>query len=359
MTHPSALPDTDVLLRDPGELIATLPALLGFHPRESLVLLAVEPPGAEPGRRIRAGLRVDLPPPDGPPGFTGELAALAATQHCTDLGLVVIGSAPDPPTCGPPGPLPPAHRLVERLRRQCRRRGLWLRDAYWTPRIATGAPWRCYEGCACAGELPDPSATAAAAAAVLHGQVIHPDRAAVERLVAPGEPGELARRSRLLEDRIDRAEAGEVALAEGMDSLRLVLDWLARADAGPARLADADVVALCLALTDRPVRDVCCGLAFGERAGAAERLWTALLAAAPDPEAAEPAVLLACCALARRDGALVGVALERALTAWPGHRLAELFDAALRAGRRPDELRKWFLEGATEALELLTRWVAR
>jgi hypothetical protein len=66
---------------------------------------------------------------------------------------------------------------------------------------------------------------------------------------------------------------------------------------------------------------------------------------APDPEAAEAAVLLAHCALMRGDGALACVALRRAQQAWPGHRLSALLQAALDSGTNPAELRTWFLDG--------------
>ncbi|MBC8090931.1 MAG: DUF4192 family protein, partial [Pseudonocardia sp.] len=53
---------TSVLrMADPGELIASVPTLIGFRPRESLVLIAL---GGASGRRIGLTLRVDLPPPE-------------------------------------------------------------------------------------------------------------------------------------------------------------------------------------------------------------------------------------------------------------------------------------------------------
>ena len=49
--------DTSVRVREPGELVAAVPVLLGFHPHESLVLVAT---GGETGRRLGLTLRVDL-----------------------------------------------------------------------------------------------------------------------------------------------------------------------------------------------------------------------------------------------------------------------------------------------------------
>jgi hypothetical protein len=59
----------------------------------------------------------------------------------------------------------------------------------------------------------------------------------------------------------------------------------------------------------------------------------------PDPEAAEPAALLALSALLRGDGALANVALDRAETAWPGHGFTAMLRDLARAGTRPSELR--------------------
>ena len=75
-------------------------------------------------------------------------------------------------------------------------------------------------------------------------------------------------------------------------------------------------------------------------ADGAEHLWAALARETPDPEAAEPAALLAACALLRGDGALAGIALDRAEQAWPGHRLTGLLRAAWEAGMPPERVRE-------------------
>ena len=75
----------------------------------------------------------------------------------------------------------------------------------------------------------------------------------------------------------------------------------------------------------------CCATS-GPAAAAAEQLWAALVRELPDPEAAEPAALLAVSALLRGDGALANVALDRAEQAWPGHRLTRLLRWPPRPG---------------------------
>ena len=49
-------------ITDPGELIDSLPYLLGFHPRESLVLVGFAGEAALPGpRQVQVIVRLDLP----------------------------------------------------------------------------------------------------------------------------------------------------------------------------------------------------------------------------------------------------------------------------------------------------------
>ena len=88
------------------------------------------------------------------------------------------------------------------------------------------------------------------------------------------------------------------------------------------------------------VRDAALARCAASDVDGAEHLWAALTRETPDPEAAEPAVLLAACALLRGDGALAGIALDRAEQAWPGHRLTRLLRAVWAAGIPPERVRE-------------------
>ena len=57
-------------MRDPSELVAGLPYLMGFRPRESLVVVAF---GGASGRRITLTMRIDLPPPEHVPDVSRAL----------------------------------------------------------------------------------------------------------------------------------------------------------------------------------------------------------------------------------------------------------------------------------------------
>jgi hypothetical protein len=328
-------------LRTPHDLVTSLPPLLGFHPKESLVMVSI---GIDDGRQVRFALRVDLPPPTDSVSLARHLAGVAAARRSDEVMLVVLGgaSAPDAEM--------PVAELVDALHDECALVGVPVRMAVWAAEVARDAPWRCYGECACSGRLPDPSCAPLAARMVASGQVIYGDRSELERLVAPADPVAIQRRSAKLDARLDRAtrKGGGMPLA-GAAGFALLTRWVDRARTQPPRLADADVVSLCLALSDPMVRDAGLGFALGTRAVPAERLWSALTTECPDPEAAEPAVLWAFSALMRGDGALANVALERAQQAWPGHRLSALFLGGLGAGVAPGELRSWFLRGIERA----------
>lgn len=331
---PPAPPPAPVLrMRDPGELLAALPYLLGFHPRDSLVVLAF---AGRSGRRVGLTQRVDLPPPEHVAGVCAALAGNVRHSRAAGAAVLVVGGG-DPPA---DGSAPPRAELVEAAAAALASHGVAVRLRVWSGSTAANSPWSCYDECGCAGALPDPAATPLAATAIAAGVLVHADRAELDRLVAPVAADVLRRRERLLTRAVDTAlrSAGE---PDGAGSAEAVVDAaLADVASGRLHLDDGRVLALALALADPLVRDAALVRCAGPGAESAEQLWAALARETPDPEAAEPAALLAACALLRGDGALAGIALDRAEQAWPGHRLTGLLRAAWQAGMSPDQVRE-------------------
>ncbi|MDQ2706340.1 MAG: DUF4192 domain-containing protein [Actinomycetota bacterium] len=344
---------TEVRLRlsSPPDVVAAVPYLLGFHPRDSLVLVSIG------DRRVSLASRIDLPPLTEAKSVAGHLARIVAEQSCDQVLVVIVGGGVD-------HDVPPRTDVVAAARAAFGKIGIPVSSAVWVPEVTVGATWRCYDSDA-GGTLPDPTSSPVAAATVAAGHVTYPDRQHLEQLVSPADPADLDRRSRLLDSHCDQQcdqLRGPSELDEpdrGADAFALLRAWVEKAGAESLDLGDDDIVMLCVALSDPMVRDAAFGLADGPYAAGAERLWTALVREFPDPEAAEPAVLLAYSALLRGNGALVGIALERAQRAWPGHRMSELFQSAIDGGLGPDDLRGWFAEGAAEARLLLRRRGAR
>jgi hypothetical protein len=343
----SAELDHDLTLARPAELAAAVPVLLGFHPRDSLVLVSV---GGTAGNRVGLTLRVDLPSPS---ATAVELSALRATVvdgllRDRPRGAAVLVFAAD-------GAEPPRRRLVGALAADLEDSGVRVIAALWAESTAAGARWACYEPCGCRGTLPDPATTAVAVAGVLDGRVVHGSRSELSRLVEPVDPARLERREELLaaappvlDEPVTRAgELGQACSAAEEEEgalLRAAAQTLDRAvtDAAAGRLLldDARVVALARALAAPAVRDEALSRCIGRQARAAEDLWLALVRETPDPEAAEPAALLAVSALQRGDGGLANVALDRAERAWPGHRLTRTLRQLAAAGLPPSDVRE-------------------
>jgi hypothetical protein len=330
-------------IRDQGDLVAAVPAMLGFHPSESLVLMAT---GGASGRRIGLTLRVDLPPPEHPE--YAEHAELVAASAVRGLLLdapagaicIVVSAAAG----RPPDDLP--HRwLAGRVATELDRQSVPVHAAMWAEHTAGGARWACYDPCGCVGRVPDPAATAFVAAVVAEGRVVHADRAELLALVAPADAERIRRR----EEALIRATDGDVGdvgpvVVEARAGIAAVDAAITDAAAGRLDLADDRVLALATALGIGEVRTAAVQWCLGGRAAAAEQLWAALARETPDPESAEPAALLAVSALLRGDGALANVALDRAERAWAGHAFAGLVRRVAAAGMRPSAVRELLLD---------------
>ena len=133
-----------VRIRDAGEIAAALPHLLGFRPRESVVLVSL---GGASGRRVGLTVRADIPSP----GARGRsLAAVLARSLCTDgpdgALVLVVSEAADDDAGG--------RRATSRTGSSS---GRWCAPS---PALGVPVPTRCW--CATAGGGPTTARTPAA-----------------------------------------------------------------------------------------------------------------------------------------------------------------------------------------------------
>jgi Domain of unknown function (DUF4192) len=317
--------------------------MLGFHPRESLVLIAT---GGRSGRRLGLTLRVDLPPPEHPDyaEHTELISASAVSGVLLDEPAgaiaIVVSESGDPPHVLP-------HPLVAgRVAAALEAQHLPLHALMWAERTAGGARWACYEPCGCSGLVPDPAATPFLATVVAEGRVVRADRADLCALVAPAAAGRIRRREEALIRATDQGPAdGAPIVVDASTGIEILHAAIADTAAGRLDLPDARVLALATALGIDEVRAAALRQCAGPHAAAAEHLWAALTRETPDPEAAEPAALLAMSALLRGDGALANIALDRAEQAWPGNAFAALVRRTAMAGLRPSAIREVLTRG--------------
>jgi hypothetical protein len=330
MTTTTPTGRTKVNLKDPADLLAAIPYILGFHPEDSVVVFGQRGPDR---KRQGLTLRVDLPPPGLEKEQAFDLAArLSATAH-TGATVAVIGGG----TLNPGG-RPPRRRFVRRLESSLAEFGIPLLHPLWVPRIAAGVPWGCYRDTTCGGVLPDPRESVIAAVVTSDGHVTRESREELERLFDPGPPETLARRADLLNRLADPPWADEPIVDAALAEVNVALARVARGD---GTITDDQAVRLAWALSLVEVRSAClltAAPADSPLARAAEDLWLRLARELPEPESAEALCLKAHAAYARGDLTVAGMALARACEVDPEHGLARLLTVALDTMLAPSEV---------------------
>ena len=320
-------------VRSPADLIAAVPYLLGFHPADSVVVVAMR------GKKIVFAARGDLPDPAASPTANeaaAHLASVLTRQHIGAATVIGYGAA---------ARVTPA---VDAVAAALRATGVRVLDAL---RVTDGRYWSYTcdnpECCPPNGTPYDPATSRVAAAATYAGQVALPDRSALRRQLAP--IGGLTRES--MRQATDRAAHRLVALLDGAPDADL-LGGKALREAGEqavddamhrhrerARLCDDEVAWLTVLLRHLPVRDHA-----WERIGDDDwhvALWTDVLRRAEPDLVAAPASLLSFAAWRSGQGGLANIAVERALAAEPHYSMALLMDEVLRNGVPPTRLDRW------------------
>ncbi|MCX5068312.1 DUF4192 domain-containing protein [Micromonospora lupini] len=318
-------------VRSPADLLAAVPYLLGFHPADSVVAVALR------GRQIIFAARADLPDPSTDPVDSARHLAGVIQRQGADAATVV--------GYGPPDRVTPS---VDAVRAALTGVGLEVLDAL---RVTDCRWWSylCAEADCCPpeGRRYDPTANPVTASAVFAGQVALPDRAALAAQVAPVDGAArdalhaaTVQAERRLVELLEQAPDGDLLGGRALRSagVAAVREAQRRQRRGE-RLDDDEVAWLSLLLSHLPVRDHA-----WERTDGRDRdiaLWTDVLRRAEPELTAAPGALLAFAAWRAGQGALAAVALERTLSLHPDYSLALLLDDLLRRGVPPSELDGW------------------
>ena len=330
----------DFHLNRPGVLIAALPAVLGFVPEKSLVLVTVD--CGEMGCVMRVDLSDELL------YSLGHVADVAAAAKPDSAIAVVV----DEQGFGCRMCADEYRQLAAVLTASLADRGIELLAAHVVDRVAAGGRWHCADGCGNSGTVDDPSASPLAVAAVLDGRRLYARRAELQDVINVVDPARRAALADVIRDRqpdgAERADAeARSDIEDAIAAAGLVVDG--------RELSNDELARLAWALKDPRVRDTLYALAVGENAGQAESLWAVLSRTLPDPWRVEALVLLAFSAYVRGDGPLAGVSLEAALRCDPTHRMAGMLDTALQSGMRPEQIRELAAAGYRLADQLGVR----
>ncbi len=320
---------TTVRLSGHDGLLTAIPAMLGFHPEESLVMVCVAGPRQRVGPVIRVDLHLTGHRSGNEPVGADDLR-LYAQQYADQVALVCYSSAPGRPL------------LLTRVESALRADGVDILDvvlvrgrhAYPAGPDGTHSQRLALPG-------PDhPQVQLMTAASALQGRAILPDREALRTSVA-GPSGASTREALAAMHRAADQVIGVLGVTGPLDrpALRRLRDTTvgeALEHAGATGTVPAGTAAvLALLVSDARTRDHLVARAVRE----VDSPWLAMLVAVarctPDVDAAQICAVLALTAYARGDGALAQVAIDRCLETEPQHRLAHLMVEAIAAGMPP------------------------
>ncbi|MEG8181939.1 DUF4192 domain-containing protein [Nocardia terpenica] len=335
---------------DPGQLFAAIPALLGFFPSDSIVVIMLNRIRDAEGEHVCVGTiaRHDLNIPHTTlVKVVHRAAELCAAESAHGVLLVLVDS-----NATASGRLPSRHStLIGDLGSALSANDIRLLGAWATPAIRLGSPWWNLVDATETGVIPDPATSPVTTESVFRGHQIHRSRTEMENLVRVDH--QLSDQVRQLLPASTSSPARSAVVDETTPGIaenrRSAIESLVEridAVASGSALTPTDFTDCALALRDIVVRDCMLALATTHRAGAAQELWALLTRGLPDPDRAEAATLLAYSAYAAADGPLAQVALDAALRSNPDHRLAHLLDIALRAGMPPTYVRDKLSEPA-------------
>jgi hypothetical protein len=322
---------TILRVREPGDLIEAIPYLLGFHPRESLVVVGLD------GDRVCVTARVDL-------SELADAGVLPATVRIMRDGGArrVVAVVYEASATVVERHALPQREVIGALGDYLDSAGVDLVDALL---VVAGRWWSyaCDDACCPpeGREIPG-DASPAAATATYAGLVALADR---DELRAALEPDDDATRA-LLEPLLAEQEHAVVAAALGgrdqrrQRSVKRAIFAAARdADeslflGGSGVLSDEQVCRFATALGETPIRDSA-WLAVDQRRLDGRVLWREIARRVPSPYDAAPLFLFGWASWRDGNGVSASIAVERALASDPGYTAAELLRGALMHGLDP------------------------
>lgn len=295
---------TTLTARTPEDVLAAVPVVLGFEPRDSVVMLTF-------GGDETFHARVDLPPHREVGEAVRQLLDPALKHNVAQVIFVVY--ADDGPA---------ARAVARRLRRAFAAAGidvvevLRVHEGRWHAPGRPGAP---------PGGVPyDIGDHRFRAQAVVEGIVVHGSRAELEALLQP-LPEAVAETMRVLRRAVP-SSPGEIA-----DLVDRRLD--------EGRFTTVELARVLLGLLDIDGRDAAWAPITREMAARHVRLWTDAVQRTPDELVAAPAAVLGLAAWLSGHGALAWCAVDRCWAVEPDNSLARLVSDVLTHAVPPSA---WF-----------------
>ena len=303
--HRNRLPEVEararLKVRQPDDLLALIPYLIGFHPDEDLVAVFIK------SGRVKLTTRTDIPPESAGDELAEWIDALAKRERADALALIAYSAASLP-----------ANRLLTRLMDRLSEHE--LTDVLY---VGHGRWWSltCGEECCpLAGTLYDLSSHPMSAAAVLAGLGVRANRRELEASMSGPPEADLPRLVDAAEDLLAELEPFDSRAAAG----ELLVSIMDSAMADPSALDERNCLLLGLLVTDIYVRDSAWARIGRIDAEDHVRLWGSVVTRVPPVLAPAPLCLLGMAAWVSGHGALVNCCWERLSQVDPDYSMGKL-----------------------------------
>lgn len=319
----SSVSEPRLTLTSPADILAAIPYLVGFHPKDSLFVLGID------GTDMKITTRWDLPLA---PGALIPLPPMLARENVTRV--IAVGY-------GPGQQVTPA---IDRLQDLCASSGITLCEAL---RADEGRYWSyvCDLPACCPhdGTPYDPSTSAVAAEAVVRGMVALPGRDTIEATITPATgPVRLAMRTATTQAVSDLKTRLQATTNPDTLAATIVAQGIARVRAAltpGSRITDTEAARLGLELAVIRVRDEAWTRIDDTTQPLHITLWKDLTGRLEERFVPPAASLLAMSAWRSGDCVLASIALERALSIDPTYSMANLLMNAMNHLLSPQLLR--------------------
>jgi hypothetical protein len=323
----------------PAEIVQLVPYILGFHPHESLVMIALR------GRRTVVSARYDLDAPIDLATPWCQSASKAGADHVIAL-LYTDGIERQPL---------PKRTFVADLSQVFEDHALEVIDVL---AVSDGRWWsyRCANPQCCPPEGTPVDATGAvAASAVSEGLVALPNRESLETELALDEP-----RMALVDAEIRAFHDPEDQQPNPHIRVMRAQDWaevraFVRETRNGVAITNQRAARVLCALLDRSVRDAAIGYLVGRPEDAVRDAWRELTRIAPPLWRAAPATLYAMWCFAEGSGARTNIGVDVALDANPNYALAQILLELQASGLNPFE----FIHDMAKEAQLVGRRIQR
>ncbi|MEV6871707.1 DUF4192 domain-containing protein [Amycolatopsis sp. NPDC051128] len=287
-------------------LLAAIPAVVGFTPNDSLVIVAavVHTDGTV---RLGRTTRFDLDPAMRLPRvIVADLNRALGDQPIQRLIGAVVHDASDTTDLPYRSQL---HQLVHQLHES----GFTNTEFLHVPSFTPGATWSCYDVADHTGTLPDPAISPLTTDRVAKGNRVYRNRDAfLAQFVAA--PADIRDRIATLADPIaEDVQAEELAgdFPRLRRRLQLIDDAVTAATHGRLPTDHHEIAELIAALSSFLLRDIHLIQDTEQRCGAAQSLWLHLWRHASDRYAPTMTSLTAVTAFLRKDSGVAGLIIQR------------------------------------------------